>query len=287
MSNRVEEVRIANRALGQAAYVARRSARECIRTKPLNGRDIWVFLTLARIAHSAESVRLLSDANQTIDAKLIVRSIFEGMLDINYLLNGPMKRAEIHKLLRIENAEDAYNELAFHARHHGQNISHFAARLGAVGRDIVAEYELRRTEVEHKDRWMKISPEEKIRVFRQNSPDWIAPLEFTIVKVGNAVAHSRSAVLKQFSRISRAAPRTRWQLDMGPNIKLTTKPRLTFPFNRGWVVFEAMLGVLIATDVVVRRFFLGGAFEKQVADAIGTWKKFLARRRNSKTRKSA
>jgi hypothetical protein len=80
------------RILGGLIRLAKDIADLGVRRKVMRGETVWAFALLARIRCGAVSITLLTRSGHLWDAKLLVRSVYESLIDLLYLLHDPRKR---------------------------------------------------------------------------------------------------------------------------------------------------------------------------------------------------
>lgn len=256
------------KVLGTTGRLARDVLRECARTKHCGPVDIWVFALLAKAASSGLAVRGLLEADHVLDAKLLVRSVFDAAVDLHYVLENPLRKKELLELLGLEVAEDAYVEAQFYAKAKGKSLQNVAKKLPYVGQVVEAHSRARQHKAFHnrppgvkrKDwpiRWRCIPQKEKLRGLKF-AELWKQTLRFTITQLGNAVAHSRYLSL---------TPLMKQQADR--SVQFVLRPKGTGLFAEQWTAFEATICLLLCTDKIINDYYLDPRFERRVQRILG------------------
>ena len=96
--------------------------RECQASRMPHDTNVWVFGLLAKLVASARSARMLIEAHQYWDAKLIIRSMYDAVIDMYYILHDPALTRQILRLLQMETVVDKFEQLKRHARSHNTTV---------------------------------------------------------------------------------------------------------------------------------------------------------------------
>jgi len=188
--------------------------------------------------------------------------MFEGTVDIAYILDGPLKRKQLEELAVVEMAEDRYKELAFEAKRRGLTTDQLL-RKAPQFRFVEEEY---KSAVKHKAcqkkpdgvprsswpiRWSRIPRQEKAKYLDLARAGGL--LAFTITHLGDSAAHSRFSLLKDFV-----------DHDNNGRFRVRNRPRSSYLYAGDWTALEATVCLLLASILVVKHFYLDSDFDRKL-----------------------
>ncbi|MCH7839221.1 MAG: hypothetical protein IID38_03155 [Planctomycetes bacterium] len=242
--------------------------RTCGTTKRTDGVNLWVFMSFAKLIHTAQSARVLLDLHRTVDVKLLARAVLDGLIDIVFLLRGPIPRRRLTRLMTIEAAIDAYEDLSFQARLRGESVEQLVTKhprlcwviknYEQARKDPLSQQTAQKAPITEK-RWRFISMEEKLIPLKELAKATTL-FEYPLRTLGNAAAHARPAILKEFARVGD---------DGMPRIQARQKTR-RFLLKSEWVALDIAICLLMAVDVLVDKYYLDSAFAGRLQSLIDT-----------------
>jgi hypothetical protein len=265
--------------LNETVELARKVINECGNNRTANPQNFWIFTLLASMASSSRSVPVLLDARQYWDLKLVVRSINDACIDILYLLHDPSMTKELIRLLQIELAVDEYEYWKHVTGRHAEYAKDYddlpaEKREKAAMRFLRAERAYKQAQLHpafrasSKDwpkRWRKITHQEKIKAIEKVSEHLPTErLSYEMRDMGNAAAHRRSRMLRDFWKPVETKYSTRFSY--------TTKPKMASDMGPSQVLILAPFAcLLLATWKVIEAYRLGDIWDKQAQRLIDKW----------------
>lgn len=251
--------------LASGIRLAKDVLRECQRTKVIDSRNLWAFALLGRLAAAADAARTLILSGHGHSAKLIIRSMLDAFLDLNYVIRGPLKLSETRDFLLVETCEDQFEGLEFLAAFQGKNLKHFADRFPG-GRQTLDEYNKAKKDHRWHNRWRHIRRSEKLKWLPSSGSHGLRHLWYTAGKLGDAVAHSRSAALKAYMK------------ERAGKLRFTTREPQIGLFDPGWLAAEALVWIILACDVVIDEYYLDERLSRRLTRIAGRWRKVVPAR---------
>lgn len=250
--------------LEDAGKLAKSVLSKCSRTKNLHGIRLWVVALAAKAGTTGQAIHTLLIANKcTGDSKLLLRSLFDALIDLLYLQADPTKTKELLRLLSIEIVVDQHEELKFRAITRKMSVAEFVERNPEL-RKIVEEYEKVKKDQTHaqnrggtqkgrsSERWRNIGIREKLKAI-QGFNQAFRPFGYTIRTLANANAHHRPVGLREFFYR---------QKDGTAGVR-TCPPPQHFMYSSAWISFETSLILLVMCDQLITEFFLGKDLEQR------------------------
>jgi hypothetical protein len=269
--------------LERIVQIARAILTECQCNRMHPAEHVLIFAMLAKTIGSARSARLLIAARRYWDAKLIVRSMYDSLVDVLYILHDPRETPKLMRLFRIEMACDEHERISFAARILGKHVPDLC-RSRPVCRRIESEYawakqqpELSPGHGELARRWKNIRRGEKIKAIRARYGGWLDNLDFTVASMGDAAAHSRGLALQSFMRLGDEPGRYRFNTAGGLPLNLD---RATVLILEPFACLHAMCGS------IVDAFYLGKTHEKRLQAVQGAWTTMASARPTSRRAKA-
>ncbi len=271
MSQRQRET--AASLLDSSIRFARAVLTECQDNRMLFPANAWLFAILAKVISSARSARMLILARQYWDAKLVVRSMYDSLIDVLYILNDPGKTEQLAKLLRIEMAVDEFERLTYAAKRLGKRVDQLPQETFVVAVEREFAWAKRQPAFnargrEWPRRWRYIGAKVKLAEIRGGQrATWVDLLDFSVKHMGDAAAHARGLALQTF-----VAKTNRGEL------RFTTKPKLHFDLGkRTLLVMEPFVCVLGVSVAIIEGFTLGEPLESRARRLHTRWKRMVKR----------
>jgi hypothetical protein len=237
------------------------------REKFVRGPKLWACALFTKILSSGHSVRLLIREGATLDAKMLLRSMLDALLDILYIVEDPLKEEMLVELYLVEHIEDWYRRLRDFAIFHDATVEQIARELPVAER-IVSE----RGEAKRRQR----SGIMKARYARAGLPtrwrdiDWrrkrkaVGGLErlpellhFGIRLLGDAAAHCRPIALQQYL-VSEPDGQVAFRL----------KPRPDHYWSRKRLAFEACVCLAPAIDKMTDVYYFQNEFQESLQNIV-------------------
>lgn len=249
------------KVLNSGLRLSKAVLRECVETKYASPIGFWVFGLLAKMTSSATSVALLVRECCTADAKLVLRSILDAVIDLLYILEDSRRQKGLVEVFALEWDVDAYERLSFYAKHRGMPLQDFVKKHPTFQK-VLDAYErtikhpaFATPPAQEPRRWKHIRTQEKLKAV-QRFAKASEPLAYTVRALGDAHAHCRPTALVEFIRV-----------DRNRALRVDFKPRRTdFLYSPELVAFEASLCLLLACDQVIDRWYLDERLSKRVQE---------------------
>ena len=261
--------------LDHAIKFARSVLTECERNRMHDAANVLVFATLAKTLASARSARALIIRRHYWDAKLIIRSMLDSLVDVMYILHDPSQTRMLLKLFRIEMAVDQWDWLSYAARRQKTQPNQLSVRDPQL-RTIECEYrwakrqpEFHAKQGEWPKRWKYITQAEKIKAMGSSHRLWLDELHFSITEMGNAAAHSRGLALQTFVRPGDTPGRVKFTTNTGLHLDLA---------NRRQLIMEPFVCVLVMSGVIIDSFQLGNHYERRLDALRKRWMSAVGKR---------
>lgn len=228
------------------------------RDKHVHGRalHIYLFALYAKLIASARSMLILLNNNQLSDCPLLLRSLSDSALDVEFILSKPGEENQILKLLQIETAVDRYEQMEAHRRSTGKTLKEYvrlhpdAAERIRKNEWAKGQPEFNKKKEEWPKRWMCISGDEKREALKTGSPQ----VKYVITTIGNAFAHSRPIAVACFVKDNASENTVRFKTKLIPSARDSKKTAM-----------YAALAVLCVGGQLAEQFNLGIALERRIA----------------------
>ena len=238
--------------------------REIERDKPCEDIHAWVFALVAKITASGLAVQALIRAGCTWDAKLVTRSMLDGMIDIAYILSNPLAKPRLIELLRIEAEFDKYGEVEHCAVMQNKSPRQLARDLPGV-RAVIESHDRAREKVKSVEesnkrrrpkkpaRWKDIKLSEKLRQSVDTSRI-ASRIDLSVRRLGNAAAHARPIALEHLTRAGKNG-----------ELRFLLRPPPRSPFyGPDTTAAEAAFCLLTAYNVVIDHYNLSERLGKRL-----------------------
>ncbi len=244
------------RQLDQSIKLARDVLRVCARDKSFRGYHIWVFALLAKIVGSAQSMRILVDAGHRNECPLILRSIYDDCISMQYILADPSKSQQLASLFLIEKAVDDYEELKVVAQIRRKSLAQVVAER-PKRRGIIRKFEKAKRhpvfnsgQKDQPKRWRQITVDEKLKRISKTGR---SPLQrFFSASLGNAIAHARPLALKNF-------------VGQNPDGSIRFPTRVSGIWYKTDLLLRlTAICVAFACREIIQQYLLGDEFRKRV-----------------------
>ncbi len=211
---------------------------------------------LAKIVGAAQSLRILVEAKHLNECHLILRTMYDDGISIQYILADPSKSQNLADLFLVENAVDHHEELKVVAQITGKSLDQVVAKRPKY-RGIIKKFEKAKRHpafnAGSKDwpkRWKLITVDEKLKEISRTGR---SPLQrFVGASLGNAIAHGRPMALNNF-------------------VRQNPDGLISFPTRTSglWHKPDLLLGlaaccVAFACREIITQYFLGDEFNKRV-----------------------
>lgn len=241
-------------------------------TKVIARHNIWIFALLAKVVTTGRSASKLIRERQYWDAKLLIRSLYDAVVDIHYILHAPSSRRQMMDLLEIEMAVDDYEQLRFFARRENKKIADLPQ--DQTIRRIVGDYRTAQRQPafnasrnDWPKRWRSITNGEKRKCIRESlAKSWLDEFDYLVSYLGDAAAHSRFAVLKTYVRE-----------DANGIVRFVTRPKLPHFLQPTILRLEVFVCLLGASAVIIDHFHLNELLAERAQRLRSRWLKAIKR----------
>ena len=260
-SDTTQQLETVDDLLDAAQALARDVLRECEENRFHNeALRATIFAMLAKLIASSRATRLLIDTREFWDAKLIIRSMLDLVIDMLYLVACRFdKKLEqrVRDSLWIEWTIEYHDRLVFCAQLMGTTPDQIPGSVPAEVRSNYASASLKK-----KRGWRNISRKEKEREIEEAGlgvPKEL--LEYTIRKHGDAAAHTKMLALRTFM-----------VRDEGTQLKFPTTQKLDLSLdNDTLLAMEPFVCLLVASDAIVDMCYLAKGLPVRVRELHQRW----------------
>lgn len=186
----------AREALTDAISLASAVLDYCAKNKHCEGLHMYLFGLLAKIAGTARSIQLLVANRKVPECILLLRTMYEAAVQMEFIQHDPSKNNEIYELIRIEVAEDRYRELEACASLEGKSVraivkAHPKLEVVVNAWEQAKKHSVfKRKRNDPRKRWKDISIDEmNVAINRKAHRE--KHVRFFSLGIGNIVAHSK------------------------------------------------------------------------------------------------
>lgn len=246
------------RALAATIALASRVLNACNREKVPRDMNLWIVGLLARAASCARAVAGLVDADHSVEAKILVRALYDAVIDLMFLKDHPQHARTLLHAFRLEACEDRWEHVRFIAHRRDESVEEFLAKHPHLD-SIRRQYEAATRDpvfTAKKDskspwgqRWRNVSAFVKLgAVGRELSAEHF---EYAVRRLGDTQTHHRPSAIE-----------LHWYKRADGTVEARSRPRRADPlYSSNNVRFEACLLLLIACDQAADAFYLSQRFE--------------------------